>query len=133
MNTEVRSVKRIKKQSNPEIVADIIENFKDVDEVLLLVRRLLKSNEILFDKLEGVKCDKCKWASRKNEARETENGANQILDIYELSLISGYSVPTIRKALLDKKLKATQRGKHHKLLFSQEQVNNFLTGYNEGI
>ncbi len=50
------------------------------------------------------------------------------IDINELSLISGYSVSSIRRYLQDNKLECTTRGKNCKVLFTHSQVEKFLNG-----
>ena len=57
--------------------------------------------------------------------------AKTYIDINELSLISGYSVSSLRRALQDDKLESTSRGKNFKVLFTHEQVERFLNGRSE--
>ena len=57
--------------------------------------------------------------------------AKTYIDINELSLISGYSVSSLRRALQDDKLESTSRGKNFKVLFTHQQVERFLNGGNE--
>ena len=54
--------------------------------------------------------------------------AKTYIDINELSLISGYSLSSLRRYLQDGSLKSTTRGTRCKKLFSHSQVDKFLNG-----
>ena len=50
------------------------------------------------------------------------------LDIYDVSILSGFSISTLRKRVNEKKLKALQNVPNGKLLFKKEDVDSWLQG-----
>ena len=48
------------------------------------------------------------------------------LDILDVSLLSGYSISTIRRRILEGKLKALQNVPHGKLLFKRSSIESWL-------
>ena len=48
------------------------------------------------------------------------------LSLKEVSLLSGYSISTLRRRIREKKLKYSQPCKNGKLMFNREMIDNFL-------